>query len=183
MRSFVAAPVGSPCARFKLGHGSRSSRRRASFAPMSHLPLAAALISAAVLGFWGCDSTEAADDDAPASDAGGADGSVDPPEDGSVEETSSIACVNVPAPTSCPEPPVRFGDISGIIGQRCATPCHNGTPNGPWALFDYGHVKDWSDLIRAALLSCTMPPLDGGVAITAEEKTAILTWLRCGGPP
>ncbi|HVY38604.1 MAG TPA: hypothetical protein VHM31_11735 [Polyangia bacterium] len=89
---------------------------------------------------------------------------------------------SVTAPTSCPDPAPRYADVAPIISQRCAMPCHSGVPNGPWPLTDYEHVADWADTVRADLLDCSMPPADGGVPITADDRTAVLTWIRCGAP-
>ncbi|HMJ14216.1 MAG TPA: hypothetical protein VK524_22525 [Polyangiaceae bacterium] len=137
----------------------------------------AVLLAAASFGFWGCESTDP-------ETTPGEDASVDAPvtpEDGSVgPETSVLKCTQVDAPTSCPNPPVRFEDVRTIFGQRCSQPCHFGALNGPWPLVDYEHIASWQLEIRAALLSCTMPPLDGGVGITADEKLAILNWVLCG---
>ncbi|HEY6556120.1 MAG TPA: hypothetical protein VI072_02565 [Polyangiaceae bacterium] len=146
---------------------------------MSRLPLAAALLAAIVSGFWGCDSTEPGEDTP--RDAG-TDSSITPGDADVDQESPLLPCVNVPAPTSCPDPPVRYDDVRGIFGQRCTTPCHNGTPNGPWPFLTYDDAAHWENEIRATLLSCVMPPLDGGVGITADDKLKILTWLRCGVP-
>jgi len=89
----------------------------------------------------------------------------------------------VTAPTSCPEPPVRYVDVAPVFQQHCVTSCHSGIADGPWPLTDYEHAADWWDIIRATMLNCSMPPIDAGSTITLEERLAILTWLRCGFPP
>jgi hypothetical protein len=94
----------------------------------------------------------------------------------------SYFCESLEAPTACPDPAPTFADVAPIFGERCVTPCHSGTPNGPWPLSRYEHIFDWHEDIRSHLLDCTMPPLDGGVAITTEERLAILNWIRCGLP-
>ena len=94
----------------------------------------------------------------------------------------SYFCESLEAPTACPDPAPTFADVAPIFGERCVTPCHSGTPNGPWPLSRYEHIFDWQEDIRSHLLDCTMPPLDGGVAITTEERLAILNWIRCGLP-
>ena len=94
----------------------------------------------------------------------------------------SYICESLQAPTECPQPPPTFAQVAPIIGERCATPCHSGTPNGPWPLARYEHIYDWQEDIRSRLLECTMPPLDGGVPITTDERRAILVWIRCGLP-
>jgi hypothetical protein len=85
------------------------------------------------------------------------------------------------APTACTiDPPPRYDQIAGIVVARCV-PCHDGVdPDGPWPLTSYEDVADWNDIVRDELVACTMPPADGGVTISAEERQALLMWLRCG---
>lgn len=121
------------------------------------------ILAAAVIG---CGGSEARPD--PSADAGSGG---DP-----------LTCT-VTAPTSCPAPPPRYANVQAIIQQNCVGPCHSGVdPAGPWPLTDYQHVADWADLVRADLLTCAMPPADGGVTLPADDRLAILTWLRCGFP-
>src|SRR5258708_19061783 len=82
---------------------------------------------------------------------------------------------SVVAPTACPDPPPHYADVAPILQERCVG-CHSGADGGPWALTDYDHVASWADAIQADLLDCSMPPLDAGVAMTADETSAILTW-------
>ena len=91
-------------------------------------------------------------------------------------------CTEVEAPTSCPDPAPRFEDVARIFGERCVTPCHSGTPNGPWRLSSYDDIAAWPDEIRSRLEDCEMPPADAGVPLTRNEKLAILTWIQCGLP-
>lgn len=106
------------------------------------------------------------------SDPGGADASVDGSDGQPIEEC------NVTAPSECPDPPVVYGDIESIIEDRCID-CHDGS-GGNWPLTSYQHVADWSLEIRAAMLSCAMPPADSGINMTVEERERILDWIRCG---
>jgi hypothetical protein len=96
-------------------------------------------------------------------------------------DPTSTACGGLQAP-SCPSPPTTFANVAPIFGERCATPCHSGAPNGPWPLTTYPHVFEWRDLIKARLLECAMPPPGSGVTISAEERLAILAWISCGSP-
>jgi hypothetical protein len=91
----------------------------------------------------------------------------------------STAC-SVQWPTACPDPAPRYNDVVPIFNRRCVT-CHSGWA-GPWPLTSYTHVVDWQDTIRTELIGCTMPPPDAGIPITNDERTKILTWLRCGYP-
>jgi hypothetical protein len=55
--------------------------------------------------------------------------------------------------------------------------------DGPWPLTSYEHVANWQDIIRGAMLACTMPPADAGNLMTNDERMAILVWIRCALPP
>jgi hypothetical protein len=107
---------------------------------------------------------------------------VDPPDadvDAAVVDPAIYAC-GVAAPTSCPSPAPTYADIAPIV-QRLCIPCHIGAADGPWPLTAYQHVADWQDIIRAAMLDCTMPP-DAGFPMTRTERLTVLTWIRCGLP-
>jgi uncharacterized membrane protein len=91
---------------------------------------------------------------------------------------SAAVCAPI-APTECPDPAPRFADVAPVIERRCAS-CHNGTPDGPWALNTYESVADWAPIVRDELLRCSMPPADSGVTLTPEERDRILVWVRCG---
>jgi uncharacterized membrane protein len=87
----------------------------------------------------------------------------------------------VEAPTSCPDPAPRFGDVSPIFKKRCAS-CHVSEWNGPWPLDTYSHIADWADTIRGHLIECSMPPPEAGVPIPNDESELVLTWIRCNTP-
>jgi hypothetical protein len=95
------------------------------------------------------------------------------------EPLAPVDC-DVTAPTACSDPPLRYADVEPIFADRC-TGCHNGS-DGRWPLTTYQHVADWYAEIRGQMLSCTMPPLGSGVAMTLEERERILLWIRCGFP-
>lgn len=97
---------------------------------------------------------------------------------GSDDDAVSYTCPP-PAPTSCPSPAPHYPDIAPIIERRCVV-CHSGSMEEVWPLTDYKHLADWQDIIRDAMLACTMPPADAGFQMTTAERVAILTWVRCG---
>jgi hypothetical protein len=99
---------------------------------------------------------------------------------GAARETPPKEC-NVQAPTSCPNPAPTYKDVTPIFQSRCVV-CHTGEGDSPWALTDYDHVSSWGDSIRSELLDCTMPPADAGFELPAEEREAILSWIRCNMP-
>ncbi|MES1173132.1 MAG: cytochrome c [Myxococcales bacterium] len=86
----------------------------------------------------------------------------------------------VRAPTSCPEPVVRYADVAGIFRDKCVS-CHYGAAGGPWPLTTYDDAADWKDTVRDDVLDCSMPPADSGVTLSDAERLAILSWVRCGG--
>jgi hypothetical protein len=133
--------------------------------------VAAAWIAAATFAGAACGTARAgaadASSDASADAAGGDDG-------------NGQAC-SVEAPTGCPDPATRYADVAPLFEQHCV-PCHFGTPGGPWPLTSYKHAVDWQDIIRTAMLECTMPPADGGGVMSNEDRLAILNWIRCGYP-
>jgi uncharacterized membrane protein len=153
-------------------------------------PVAALILSlASGCGGWGDAPAHAPADAAAEAAAADATSPADAgPEAGTAADAAPLAdgavagpCVHVAAPTACPAPPVRYRDVRPIIRARCLA-CHYGYAGGPWPLTTYEHVADWADNIRADLLDCTMPPTGASQDMTAEEKTAILTWIRCGVP-
>jgi hypothetical protein len=87
----------------------------------------------------------------------------------------------VTAPTACVDPRPTYADIAPIIERRCSS-CHTGAKGEPWPLDDYESVADWWDVIRDELVSCSMPPPDSGVMMSAAERDEVLMWLRCGFP-
>jgi hypothetical protein len=98
------------------------------------------------------------------------------------EGKAKVVCT-VSAPTMCPEPAPTFADVAPIFEQRCASSsCHSGFVGGPWPLDDYEHISDWQDVVRAEVVSCSMPPADANVPITDDERLTILNWIRCDLP-
>jgi hypothetical protein len=129
--------------------------------------MAAASIAAAAFAGAACGPARGGAPDASADAAAGDDGG---------GQTCSVE-----APTTCSDPPTRYADVAPLFERHCV-PCHFGTPGGPWPLTSYKHAVDWQDIIRTAMLECTMPPADGGGVMSNEDRLAILTWIRCGYP-
>jgi uncharacterized membrane protein len=102
------------------------------------------------------------------------------PTDGGAPPANGGACDVVP-PTSCPSPAPKFADVQPIFLNQCGM-CHGKDWTGQWPLDNYEHVADWRDEIRSELVSCAMPPADGGVTISLADRTKILQWIRCGAP-
>ena len=101
-----------------------------------------------------------------------------PPDPGPTDG-GALACT-VEAPTSCERPELRYSDVKPIIDQTCVG-CHDATfGDGPWPLASYTDVADWADTVRDDIANCSMPPPDGGMSITDEQRRLVLDWLRCG---
>jgi hypothetical protein len=124
-------------------------------------------------------------DAGPSMDAAEAEASpLDATNDADVADVATDAipsACGVEVPTACPTPEVRYADIAPIIERRCLV-CHNGT-SGIWPLNSHRHVADWQDTIRAAMLTCAMPPPESLLPMLVEERVALLTWIRCGALP
>jgi len=103
--------------------------------------------------------------------SGGSGGAVTPPRD----------CAVV-APTECEDPALGYADVAPIFEARCVS-CHDGQQGSHWPLNSYGHVATWRDTVRAALLSCRMPPVESGLDIPKDESERVLAWIRCGMKP
>lgn len=132
----------------------------------------AAWALAALLPLAGC---EAAPPNVPPADATADLG------DASDAPRDAVPACRVDAPTACPTPAPRYGDVVPILQRRCLS-CHDGM-GAEWPLTSYGHVSDWRAEIRSELLRCTMPPLDAGGPMPEAESLAVLTWILCGLPP
>lgn len=91
-------------------------------------------------------------------------------------------CPLTDASVTCPTDGPSYETVQGIFASRCV-PCHDDRPDGNWPLMTYDQVFEWSDVILRDLNQCTMPPADGGIAVTAEERLAILLWAGCGAAP
>jgi len=85
------------------------------------------------------------------------------------------------APAKCPSPAPSFSkEVFPIFEAKCNN-CHVGDP-GPWAFGEYGHIRDWRLNILIDVEGCTMPPLDAGATLSADERRAVLGWLVCEAP-
>jgi hypothetical protein len=66
------------------------------------------------------------------------------------------------APATCPSPiPSYATDVVPIFDEKC---------------------NNCKVQILQDIESCTMPPLDGGTTLSAEERETVLGWLVCGAP-
>jgi len=91
-----------------------------------------------------------------------------------------------PPPSSevCVGPAPSFANtILPILNRSCNT-CHDpNVPGGPWPLNDYADVMAWSLAIADDLVTCEMPPPDGGTTLTESDRQLLFAWLNCGAPP
>jgi uncharacterized membrane protein len=95
------------------------------------------------------------------------------------EQIQNPTC-DVKAVAECPSPAPTYVDVKPLFDTHCNV-CH-GVRDEIWPLDNYDDVSAWQLDIRGELLECTMPPADAGTGMTLEEKTQIITWIRCGLP-
>ncbi|WP_437678257.1 hypothetical protein [Sorangium sp. So ce131] len=100
----------------------------------------------------------------------------DEPQHGGAD-TDPASC-SARSPITCPAD-VTYADVAPVLEEKCVW-CHSQTQDGPWPLTTYEEVTAWKHKIRSDILSCSMPPPDSGLELTAEEASLILGWLRCG---
>jgi hypothetical protein len=93
-------------------------------------------------------------------------------------ESAPITSCQVADPT-CAKPAPHYADITGVLDRSC-NPCHTGVGKAPWPLTDYDDVSAWAESIEQDLSGCTMPPLDGGIGMSASERRLVLNWVHCG---
>jgi hypothetical protein len=87
----------------------------------------------------------------------------------------------VDPPTTCPDDVPHYADVAPLFAQHCLS-CHDGVNGHPWSLGTYEPVADWSGEVRAALISCAMPPPESRLTMPLEDRMTILNWIRCGFP-
>jgi hypothetical protein len=98
-----------------------------------------------------------------------------------VENAIQASCTAT-MPPSCPSSIPHYADVAPILEKSCV-PCHPGPVGSPqWPLTVYGDIAPWAGVIQDEVCGNTMPPLDGGVAITQPDRLTILDWVQCGAP-
>ena len=109
----------------------------------------------------------------------------------SVSETQPIGCLIGRPQSPTEKPTVTWSkEIVRIFQNRCQE-CHRDGDIGPFALFDYEEAAGWADMIGEVLRENRMPPwhanpeyghFSNARMLPAEEKQAILTWVKEGCP-
>ncbi len=84
------------------------------------------------------------------------------------------------APTVCATPSPTYNDVKPLFDTHCV-PCHNGLGE-QWPMTKYQDLADWKNEIRGDILTCVMPPYDGGVPMPTADRQKILEWIRCDLP-
>lgn len=94
---------------------------------------------------------------------------------------SAPPCGPVPV-NECPDAgaPSFQNQVFPILDAKCNN-CH-AHDKKLWPLTDYTHVSEWQTRIAGTVGDCTMPPPNGPLPLTAEERRQILVWTICGGP-
>jgi hypothetical protein len=97
-------------------------------------------------------------------------------------EKAIVATCTATMPPSCTGPIPNYADVTPILEKSCI-PCHPGPAGAPqWPLTDYGDIQPWAGVIEDEVCSNAMPPLDGGIAITASDRLTLLDWVQCNAP-
>jgi uncharacterized membrane protein len=98
-----------------------------------------------------------------------------------VENAIRTSCTAT-APPACSTSTPHYADVEPILQKSCV-PCHPGPAGATqWPLTDYSDNAAWAGAIQDELCASTMPPLDGGIAITQPDRLTILDWVQCGAP-
>ena len=88
-------------------------------------------------------------------------------------------------PASCPTSgaPSYQATVAAIIADKCDT-CHApGGLDSSLPLTTYNEVFTNRRTVLDQVYNCLMPNTGaGGVALTADERAALLAWLVCGSP-
>ncbi|QDT52880.1 Thiol-disulfide oxidoreductase ResA [Caulifigura coniformis] len=108
-----------------------------------------------------------------------------------VPQTTPIGCLIGRPQSPTEKPTVTWSkEIVRIFQKRCQE-CHREGDIGPFALSDYEEAAGWGDMIREVVRENRMPPwhaspefghFSNARLLPAEEKQAILTWVREGCP-
>jgi len=108
-----------------------------------------------------------------------------------VSQTTPIGCLIGRPQSPTDKPTVTWSkEIVRIFQKRCQE-CHRDGDIGPFALFDYEEAAGWGDMIGEVVRENRMPPwhaspefghFSNARMLPAEEKQAILTWVKEGCP-
>jgi mono/diheme cytochrome c family protein len=94
------------------------------------------------------------------------------------------------APAYSQQGPTYSQEISRIFQAKCQT-CHRDGDIAPFALATYDDAVTWAQDIQTSVSNGTMPPwkpvpgygdFQYSLALTADEKQAILDWVGNGTP-
>ncbi len=108
-----------------------------------------------------------------------------------VASTQPIGCLIGRPQAPVDNPTVTWSkEIVRIFQNRCQE-CHREGDIGPFALFDYEEAAGWGEMIAEVVRQDRMPPwhanpkyghFSNARMLPAEEKQAILTWVKEGCP-
>ena len=108
----------------------------------------------------------------------------------SVSRTASHGCRITFTTVAEAETPPDYARIAGILRDNCVT-CHREGGIGPWAMTDYGQVRNMSRMIEEVILTRRMPPYGADPEVghfanahrlTREEIQGLLRWISAGSP-
>jgi hypothetical protein len=103
------------------------------------------------------------------------------------DETSSPPPTTTPAcpndlPDACPStPPTWDTGVSSLVESKCAS-CHTSGGQAAFRPFEtQSEIQASQSSALNQVYACKMPP-SAGVALTADERSTLLTWFVCGSP-
>lgn len=98
------------------------------------------------------------------------------------DDGSTAGCAN-DLPAACPAPAPSFqAQVAPLLAARCGG-CHVAGGVAPTHRFgSWAQVYPQRTALLTQTYSCLMPPLDGGLALTAAERSLLFGWLVCGAP-
>jgi hypothetical protein len=103
-------------------------------------------------------------------------------DDANVEKAIVATCTATMAPSCDDASTPDYAQVTPILEKSCV-PCHPGPAGAPqWPLTAYTDIQPWAGVILDEVCGNTMPPLDGGIPITASDRLTLLDWAQCGAP-
>jgi hypothetical protein len=100
---------------------------------------------------------------------------------------AALLLANLPA---CAASPAFFGDVLGILQNRCQQ-CHRPGENAPMSFLTYADTRPWAKAIRDSVLTRKMPPwfadpnfghFANDRSLSQSEMDTLVNWVDGGAP-
>jgi peroxiredoxin len=106
-------------------------------------------------------------------------------------QVQTVGCIiNRDQPQEAPRAVSYAQDVTPILREKCIT-CHRPGGPGPWSMDDYKTVKNWSPMMREAIMTKRMPPwhADSGAgeffpdwSLSVAEQKTLVDWIDANAP-